>query len=102
MKLERLENIPDDVNARLFRALKSWKGEDAVGRIDDKQVMVDILCEVLVDRPEPVMRTTADGLEVSPFGILNGLFMHFCPGYRLMVMEGPNEPRTLWVCKEEE
>lgn len=102
MKLERLDYVPDEVDRALFKALVTWSADTApADPAEEAAALEKTLREILADKPEPVLRGNADGsVELSGFGVLNGLFMYFCPGYRLMVTEGPNEPRRLWVAKE--
>ena len=108
MKLERLDSIPDEVDEQLFKSLHTWRGdEDFLAQVEVGIETKRLLLEMLEDGCEVVLRheTIEKGdekLSLSGFGVLNGLFRHFVPGYRLMVTEGPNEPRRLWVCKEVE
>lgn len=100
MKLERLESVPDAVDESLFRTRASIRDDQGAGEAL-AVTLRDELVEAQNCGAEIVCRVGEGGrLEVSAFGILNGLFMHYCPGYRLMVTEGPNEPRRIWVAKE--
>ena len=108
MKLTRLESVPDEVDSKIFASLQGASIFVTPGG-EDEPLFQEYLRNTgraqmakLLD-VEPVWRVNENGtFDVSAFGVLNGLFMHYCPGYRLMVTEGPNEPRRLWVCKEEE
>jgi len=106
MKLERLESIPDEVDEKLFRALVTLPIETADAVCDAE--FRKLFLEVIAESPNPILAVgdDLDTLRISSFGLLNTLFRHFCPGYRLMVTEAapdePVQPRRLWVCKEVE
>jgi hypothetical protein len=105
MKLERLESIPDEVDAKLFHTLRTLRPDitDLELQRWTAAIFRELATEVeLRNAVEFVWRDDNDKLHLSAFGVLNGFFMRFCPGFRLMVTEGPNEPRRLWVCKETE
>jgi len=110
MKLTRLEHIPDEVDEKLFEALHTVM--DFENPLNECRYTADVLRNLakqaeLKGTLSFVWNDNNDKLQLSAFGILNGIFMHYCPGYRLMVTEAKNEgmhhePRRIWVCKEEE
>jgi hypothetical protein len=100
MKLEKLDSIPDEVDESLFRTRDRVR--DGAGAAEGLALTFrDEMESARNGGAKVVCRSGEEGmLEVSAFGILNDLFMYYCPGYRLMVVEGPNEPRRLCVAKE--
>lgn len=105
MKLTRLDHVPDDVDEKLFHTRLTLRPDIEPWQIQQwtAAVLRELAQGTELENPvEFVWRGDNGKLHLSAFGILNGLFMHFCPGYRLMVTEGPEEERRLWVALEEE
>jgi hypothetical protein len=100
VKLDILPSVPDEVDAALFGTIETYS------YMQSDPSCLDVLqrlfnTDEVAGGPSPVMRAgDEDVLIVSAFGIINGIFMHFCPGYRLAVVEGSDEPRRIVVAKE--
>lgn len=105
MKLTRLDHVPDDVDGKLFHTILTLRPDIETWQIQQwtAAVLRELAQGTELENPVEFVWLDDNGkLHLSAFGILNGLFMHFCPGYRLMVTEGPEEERRLWVALEEE
>lgn len=109
MKLTRLEDVPDEVDEKLFKTRHKLR-TDVEGNLDLRvqRWTADYLRSLgnVTEMRNEVAFVWKDGvdpdeIDLSAFGVLNGIFMHYCPGFRLMVTEEPNEPRRIWICKEE-
>lgn len=99
-KLVRLEDVPDSLDEKLFENLVDVS--DGTSDEELQRLAREKFSQLLKEDLSFVWRYNPDdSFSLSRFGILNGIFMHLCPGYRLMITEGPNEPRRIWVCKEE-